>query len=73
METDAEAFDACIFGPRMGSWSVHSDTDPRWNKEGRDYGLVCNGGPRVMRDWVDHCKKTLGEIPEDCTSSFYKD
>lgn len=61
------------FGPRMGTWSVYSSKDPRWNKTGRARGFVFNGGPPEMQTWIDHCKELYGEPPEDCTRSFMKD
>ena len=36
-----------MFGPKIGTWMVHSKKDPRWNKSGRGYGLVTSGGPCV--------------------------
>jgi hypothetical protein len=62
-----------MFGPKMGSWSVHSDIDPRWNKEGRAKGLVCMGGPQELRDWIEECKKKYGKAPDDATMTFMKD
>lgn len=62
-----------IFGPKMGTWTVHSNTDKRWNKSGRAYGLVCSGGPQEMHDWIEKCKEKYGNPPEDCTMSFWKD
>lgn len=62
-----------LFGPKMGTWIVHSKTDPRWNKDGRARGFVCSGGPQEMQDWIDHCKELYGEPPEDATMAFYKD
>lgn len=62
-----------MFGPKMGSWSVHSDSDPRWNKSGRGLGLVTTGGPEEMQQWLEECRKNFGEPPEDATQSFYKD
>lgn len=57
----------------MGTWTVHSKIDPRWNKSGRARGLCCLGGPREMQDWIDECKKGFGEPPDDATKSFLKD
>lgn len=62
-----------MFGPKMGSWSVGSEKDPRWNKSGRGYGLVSSGGPSEMQSWIEECKKQFGEPPDDCYQSFYKD
>jgi hypothetical protein len=62
-----------MFGPKEGTWVVHSDIDPRWNKSGRGYGLVCTGGPDEMHDWIKECKDKYGEVPKDATMSFMKD
>jgi|GEM_PF-4356105 len=62
-----------LFGPKMGTWSVHSDKDKRWNKSGRCPGLVCMGGPQEMQDWIDECRKKYGDPPDDCTREFWKD
>jgi hypothetical protein len=62
-----------MIGPKMGSWSIRSEKDPRWNKSGRAKGLVCMGGPQEMKDWIDECKKNFGEPPDDCECFFMKD
>lgn len=62
-----------MFGIRMGSWSVSSKKDPRWNKSGRGYGLVTSGGPSEIQDWIDRCTKKYGNPPDDCSKSFMKD
>lgn len=62
-----------IFGPKMGTWTVHSDKDPRWNASGRATGLVCDGGPKAMKDWVKSCKEKYGDAPKDLIGSFWKD
>lgn len=62
-----------MFGPEMGTWEVHSKSDARWNKSGRDDGLVCLGGPGSMQAWIDECKAKYGEPPKDATESFMKD
>lgn len=62
-----------IFGPKMGSWQVHSDKDPRWNKLGRSYGLVTGGGPLEMREWIKECNKKYGDPPDDTKQNFMKD
>ncbi len=58
---------------RMGTWMVHSDSDPRWNKSGRGEGLVTSGGPQDMKNWIEECKKNYGEPPDDATREFWKD
>jgi hypothetical protein len=62
-----------MFGPRMGTWWVHSKSDPRWNKSGRAEGFAMCGGPKEMQDWIEECKKKYGEPPEDATMEFWKD
>ena len=62
-----------MFGAKMGSWSVSSKKDNRWNKSGRAYGLVCDGDPSEMKNWIKECKKNYGKPPDDCYMSFYKD
>ena len=62
-----------MFGPKMGSWSVHSIKDARWNKSGRAAGLVCEGGPPEMEEWIKECIEKHGDPPDDCYKSFMKD
>lgn len=59
--------------PRMGSWWVRSKKDPRWNADGRGYGLVTGGGPQEMQDWIEECRKKYGDPPDDCEHGFMKD
>jgi hypothetical protein len=72
-EEDDRGIGARMFGPKMGTWSIHSEKDKRWNKSGRAPGLVCGGGPSEMQDWIEECKKKYGEPPGDCTMEFWKD
>jgi hypothetical protein len=60
-------------GPKLGTWFVHSETDPRWNKSGRNEGLVTCGGPEEMQEWIDYCMKEFGDVPDDAAKAFYKD
>lgn len=62
-----------MFGPKMGSWCIHSKIDPRWNKNGRGYGLVVTGGPSEAKDWIEECKKKFGPEPKDLELGFMKD
>jgi len=64
---------ATMFGPKMGSWSVYSKKDPRWNNSGRAEGLCCTGGPQEMQDWIKECERKYGKRPVDLTASFMKD
>lgn len=57
----------------MGTWTVESKTDPRWNKSGRGEGLATTGGPQEMKDWIAQCRAEFGEPPADATQSFWKD
>jgi hypothetical protein len=56
-----------------GAWSVRSCTDPRWNKNGRAWIVVCENGPIQMQAWIKKCQKTLGKIPADLRVSYFKD
>ena len=62
-----------LFGPKIGTWSVHSKKDSRWNNSGRGYGLVTSGGPAEISKWIKKCKEELGEPPNDLTIIFCKD
>jgi hypothetical protein len=62
-----------IFGPRMGTWYVSSQSDPRWNNSGRASGLVTEDGPQAMKDWIEQCRRNFGEPPEDAVKGFMKD
>lgn len=62
-----------MFEPRMGTWGVQSEVDPRWNKSGRAEGLVCCGGPNEIQTWIEECKAKYGDPPKDLTTSFLKD
>lgn len=62
-----------MFGPKMGTWRVHSEEDSRWNCTGRAKGLVCQGGPAEMQDWIKQCKATFGDPPKDASMMFMKD
>lgn len=57
----------------MGTWWVDCKSDPRWNNSGRGYGLVCNGGPGELSEWIEKCKKEYGEPPKDAHMGFMKD
>lgn len=61
-----------MLGPKMGTWSVNSKMDPRWNKSGRALGLVTSP-PGEIQKWIEECKKKYGKIPKDCEYSFMKD
>jgi len=58
---------------KMGTWSVHSVSDPRWNRSARGAGLVCQGGPQQMKDWISQCRAKYGDPPADTIMEFMKD
>jgi hypothetical protein len=62
-----------MFGPKLGTWWVRSEKDPRWNKTGQGYGLVCSGGPGDLHDWVKECREKYGDPPDDAEQGFMKD
>ena len=62
-----------MFGTKMGTWAIRSNTDSRWNNSGRSTGLVVYDGPTEMKDWIKSCKEKYGKPPEDLTWSFIKD
>lgn len=72
-DRDNEREKGSMFGPKMGSWWVRSKKDPRWNKDGRGYGLVVLGGPGDMSDWIKYCTEQYGNPPDDCEQGFMKD
>lgn len=57
----------------MGSWTIHSESDPRWNKIGRGEGAIVTGGPEEMKDWLKQAEHLYGKPPKDLTWSFWKD
>ena len=66
-----------MFGPKMGTWTLSSEKDPRWNKEIREVGLCCALAegmyPDVMTEWISECEIKFGKQPEDLTMGFWKD
>lgn len=62
-----------MFGPRMGTWSIYSESDPRWRASGRGSGLVSSGGPLELHEKLAELKRLYGEPPKDCEVSFMKD
>ena len=62
-----------MFGPSMGTWSVSSENDPKWNGMGMAEGLVTLGGPPEIQEHIEECKKKYGDQPEDLSCSFFKD
>lgn len=70
---DDEYASDSMFGPKMGTWWVRSKSDPRWDKDGRGYGLVTSGGPSEVNIWIKSCEKQYGDRPSDLTMGFMKD
>ncbi len=56
----------------VGRWWIRSKMDPMWNKSGCGSGLVCMGGPSEIDKWIEKCKETYGDPPNDCEKIFMK-
>ena len=64
---------ASMFGPREGSWWLKSQSDPRFNLNGRGYvgGLVV---PPDAQKALDELAERLGESPpKDLEFGYMKD
>lgn len=68
-----EDWDRSMFGPKPGTWSIESQSDPRWNKYGRSMMLVTAGYPPDAQAWIDECKRLYGKPPDDLAYSCMKD
>lgn len=62
-----------MFGPKKMYWTVRSKSDSRWNKSGEGMGLVVDGGPQEMKDWIEKCREIYGDPPSDATFSCMKE
>ena len=62
-----------MFGPKLGTWSITSEKDKRWNNQGRVKWLCCGGMNDEAVTWVEECEKKFGEKPDDLTYGFFKD
>jgi len=60
-----------MFGPREGSWWLRSDTDPRWNSNGRGYvgGFQCAEASQE----IERLKELYGDPPKDLEMGAMKD
>jgi hypothetical protein len=61
-----------MFGPKMGTWWLHSDEDTRWNASGR----APVGGflmPLEAKDALRKLKTIYGEPPADLEHGYMKD
>ena len=58
----------------QGSWWIKSESDPRWNREGRGFisGIL---GPTEfsIEEMIKEMKKEYGEAPEDLEAGWMKD
>ena len=61
-----------MFGPREGTYTISSKSDPRWNKEWRGVDFVITSGDAIAVE-VDKMKEKLGEPPKDVYVGFFKD
>jgi len=64
-----------MFGPKMGTYWIRSDSDPRFNESWRKEGLCCWGIPDWIMDWINQKTKDLAleDFPDDLTWGFMKD
>ncbi len=57
------------------SWTVSSENDSRWNKEGEldEPASMIERLYRIkeIHEWINHCKKNFGQIPDDLKSSHW--
>jgi hypothetical protein len=61
-----------MFGPRQGTWWLHSESDPRWNAS----GTTKVGGfarPKPSIDKQAELEKLYGEPPTDLVWGYEKD
>lgn len=63
-----------MFGPKPGSWSLTSKSDPRWNCGGHVSALVVMAGlhPDAERA-LERLRERLGKPPEDLEYGCMKD
>lgn len=62
-----------MFGPKPGSWSLHSLKDPRWNASGRDDIMVSAGICPEAQRRIAELRAQLGAPPDDLEYSCMKD
>ena len=58
--------------PAPGTWSVHSDKDPRWNARGTSNFIDGIFGCEECDNHIRQCKELYGDPPEDCKCSWMK-
>jgi len=55
-----------MFGPKPGSWTVSSESDPRWNGSGRTEAMLFSAGlPQEVKDYIAEKTEELGDPPDD--------
>lgn len=63
-----------MFGLRPGTWALHSESDPRWNANGRSEAIwVTAGVPKEVQEAIKKLMMEYGEPPEDLEYSVMKD
>ena len=61
------------FGTVLGKWWMRSESDPRWNKEGRgEVGGLVYIPPAIDRT-IKNLSKLFGNPPEDLEWGYTKD
>ena len=60
-----------MFGPKPGSWYLHSKKDPRWNVNGTGSvgGFVMSAECEAK---LEELKKLYGEMPDDLEHGYMK-
>lgn len=58
---------------REGSWSLWSDSDPRWNTNGRSDSVGMGGTPPEAQAALTRLTDLYGDPPDDLELSTMKD
>lgn len=57
-----------------GSWWISSESDPRWNKSGRDFISGIHGPAKIdLYEEIKKMSKKLGKKPKDLNIGWMKD
>jgi hypothetical protein len=51
--------------PTNLEWSVHSTSNPKWNKKGEGIGIISCEGPKEMQEWMSKCFQKFKKEPND--------
>ena len=64
-----------MIGPKMGTFWVHSKSDPRFDNDWQMDWLIAGGVPDEVKEWVENKRKELDleKLPEDISYGFMKD